>query len=396
LWDYLKANAGEAERLGANRLLGIGAARGIEPARMSTALYRNFRVIMKRAFSIKPGTFFLLFFALIYELSKKFPVLNLIVPVASVIIFGLVLLTMCKQCPFPLWIPDIGACSATLCLLWALAMVASPDGPAARLLPTSPAGNEISLQTAADDAGEKEPGETGNEILHPTGASASDENLRERRDVTVEYYGNEGEKFSVWINTDSGTKEIFYRTSPSGDFRSTGFSDDKGPDGTLLPICYLSLDAESAANLWIKYTDIDGKTHGPYEINFDHSAERMKTIRKILDEDDIKWVDFFQDENGVSVYARVAPDLAFHFNEPDVVERIMYGINRKIPNMERILAREDEDETNLIPSAIRNKFSSFLVKDSKEKIWFVSTKIIFSDGSESDVRIFDNPYAEEQ
>ncbi|MDR1579721.1 MAG: hypothetical protein LBS35_05140 [Synergistaceae bacterium] len=99
---------------------------------------------------------------------------------------------MYRRHTVPLWLPDIGACAATLCLLWALAMVASPGGPAAKLLPSSPFADEAARQTAVDDTGGKDAAENGNRVLYPADDFASGETPREQPDVTVEYWKNEG------------------------------------------------------------------------------------------------------------------------------------------------------------------------------------------------------------
>ena len=36
----------------------------------------------------------------------------------------------------------------------------------------------------------------------------------------------------------------------------------------------------------------------------------------------------------------------------------------------------------------------FLAVETEEKVWFVSVQIFFSDGTSSDVRVFENPYAD--
>jgi hypothetical protein len=399
LWDYLKTNPGAAEKLGTNHLIEGVRAYGMNRERVYATLYQNLRGIVKRAFSIKPGTFFLLLFALIYELSKKYLVLNLVVPAVSATLLISVLLMMNRRKFINSWLTDIGACAVTLSLLWALAMVASPDGPAAKLLPESVARKEVDQVSAQDIdsagyANRLEDIET--EITSQNEALEANAKKREVPAVKVDYSrsGGGNGKIDVWIHTGPQTKEILYRTSPNDDFRSTGFSDHSGANGALRPLRTVTLDPESAENLWIKYIDDNGMTHGPYEINFDYRAERMKEARRMLDKD-IKWVDFSKDENGASVFTNVVTGLGDSLNDLDIVERVMYGVNRRTPNVERVFSADIGTEGDL-PGSLKRKLQSSLISDSKEKIWFVSMKIIFKDGSESDVRIFDNPYAEQE
>jgi hypothetical protein len=389
LWEYMKANPDEAERLGACRLMEGGSEYGSCAGHVLAVLYRNLRVIVKRAFSIKPGTFFLLLFALVYELSKRYPFLNLAVPGVSVAALACVLAAMGGRWRGAAWLADIGACAVTLSLLWALAMVASPDGPAVKLLPGYKAESVAASQPAYDAAYARRREDAKEEIVPQIDANASQ---RKEPEVRVEYLrSKEDGKFDVWIHTGSPTKEILYKVSRSEDFRSTGFSRDSRANGRPWPMRSVTLGQGPAKNLWIKYIDDEGSVHGPYEITFDYREERMTEAKTMLDRD-IEWVDFTQDENGTSVSTNVMSDLAFSLNDRDIVERVMYGVNRKTPNMERVFRQEGENEAGL-PDALNDILQSCLITDSKEKIWFVSMKIIFTDGSESDVRIFDNPYA---
>jgi hypothetical protein len=388
LWSYMKANPDAAGELGTSRLIGGGLARVPGLGQRAAALYQNLRGIMKRAFSIKLGTFFLLIFALAYELSKKHPFLNIAVPALSAAALASVLIAMGRR-RAPQWLADAGACSITLFLLWALAMIASPGGPSEKLLPGSSKNIAPASSTSAVNAGRLERTAEG-------ASSASDGNDPERPEVKADYSrALDDGNFDIWIHTGPRTKEILYRTSPSGDFRSAGFSKDSGPDGARRPLRALTLDPESAENLWIKYIDDAGKTHGPYKINFDHRAERVKEARRMLD-DNAEWVDFTRGESGTSVSSSVASDLEFSLGGAGIVERVMYGVNRRTPDRERVLSPVGEggDGFSDMPGPPVRKLPLYLLTDSKEKIWFVSMKIIFSDGSESDVRIFDNPYAE--
>ncbi|MDR1021645.1 MAG: hypothetical protein LBL73_12855 [Synergistaceae bacterium] len=124
-----------------------------------------------------------------------------------------------------------------------------------------------------------------------------------------------------------------------------------------------------------------------------NACEGSATRRHEMLDEDIEWVEFSQGENGTSVSTNVVSDLAFSLSDRGIVERVMYGVNRKTPDMERTFLPEGETEDGL-PDALRDILQSYLVTDSKEKIWFVFMKIVFSDGSESDIRIFDNPYAD--
>jgi hypothetical protein len=375
LWRYLKENPDEARTFYEARLTDESAFP--EWRNASRTVYQNLRLIVRRAFSIKIGTFFLLLFALIYELSTRYSALNVIVPAASVSALVSSLLAMRAQGREARWLIDVGACAVTITMLWALAMIATPGGPASRLLP----------QVAATDAGAPRDAVAPEPVAQPYAAENTD-----RPDVTVEYIaksraGNGG--FEVRINTGTRAREIFYRTSQAGDFKSTGFASITTADGTRFPIHSVTLKNSPEAGLFVKYTDIEGTSHGPYRIQIDPERDRMERARSILDSMD--WVEIDLGRDGTTVSTKLHTEIFFRMRADDILERIMYGINKRTPNRERVLPRwGDEDEEFQFPETWQVLYSS----GPEEKIWFVSAQLFFSDGSCSDVRIFDNQHAE--
>ena len=410
------------------------------------AIYENLRMIIKHAFSIKMGTFFLLLVAMIYEMSRRYAWFNIVMPILSLLtLISVLIIIPRRKRPTAPWLLDTGAGAVMFCLLWMLATIATPDGIMKRLLPSTPLLSMInpapqetivtSVQSAPlslehqapnikvssqkpeirknPSLKEKEVNEPSskqnkksNQTI-PTQSSEKTKNGPERIEKThpyipsqkqtdrtvigkqtqagawVEYSGNDGDTFDVWIRTQSPAKEILYRLTPSGDFKSTGFSKDKTPDGWYFPIRALTLRKKRDILLSIKYIGIDGEEHGPYEIKLRLDVERGKEIQNILDK--IDWVDFtFDDKTGTNVYTRVPKELKFRLREENIVARILYGINRKTPNMERKLAISKD-------GAPMETLASLLLNNSKEKVWFVSMQIFFSDGTSTEARIFDNP-----
>ncbi|MBP9957940.1 MAG: hypothetical protein KBF14_05755 [Synergistaceae bacterium] len=410
------------------------------------AIYENLRMIIKHAFSIKMGTFFLLLVAMIYEMSRRYAWFNIVMPILSLLtLISVLIIIPRRKRPTTPWLLDTGAGAIMFCLLWILATIATPDGIMKRLLPSTPllsminpapqeaivtsvqstplslehqAPNikvssqkpEIRKNPSLKEKEVNEPSSKQNKKSNQTIPTQSSEKIKngpERMEKThpnipsqkqtdrtaigkqtqagawVEYSGNDEDTFDVWIRTQSPAKEILYRLTPSGDFKSTGFSKDKTPDGWYFPIRALTLRKKRDILLSIKYIGIDGEEHGPYEIKLRLDVERGKEIQNILDK--IDWVDFtFDDKTGTNIYTRVPKELKFRLREENIVARILYGINRKTPNMERKLAISKDG----VPM---ETLVSLLLNNSKEKVWFVSVQIFFSDGTSTETRIFDNP-----
>ena len=99
-----------------------------------STIYACLRMIVRRAFSIRAGTFFLVLFALVYELSQRWPWFNLALPILSLSVLVFVLCRMPRGRWYTPWMVDAGACALTFTLLWGLAVMATPEGPAQRLL----------------------------------------------------------------------------------------------------------------------------------------------------------------------------------------------------------------------------------------------------------------------
>ena len=72
----------------------------------------------------------------------------------------------------------------------------------------------------------------------------------------------------------------------------------------------------------------------------------------------------------------------------NVIDKIAYGVNKKSPNRERERPKLGKE----LPVA--DIADRFLAAGTKEKVWFVSIQIFFSDGTSTDVRVFENPYAD--
>jgi hypothetical protein len=412
-WRYMKDNPGEAEILIASDFFGLRDA--FQQSPFWENVYQNLRLIVKRACSIKLGTFFLVLFAVIYELSARYPILNIAAPIVSFSSLVAVILAMRARRRTTLFLADIGACAVTLCMLWALALIASPDGPASRLLPQV-------LPSSLDSDRQEEPEPEISPVQK--NAAASGERQEEivgaaRNDVIVEYSrsSNDDDKaFSLRIRTRGETREILYRTGSSGDFRSTGFSKDPSYDGSPIPLRSVTLKTAPLIELYVKYTGTDGTTHGPYRIEFDPATERVKQAKLILD--GIDWIEFDRVDSGMELWTDVPQEISFRMGKGAVVKRMMYGINKKTPDIERLFSDIDdypkpsEDMDWSDPSELGRQFDehvsdmeSFMawmfeekfrykLAESHEKIWLVSAQLFFTDGTSSEVRMFDNPYAE--
>lgn len=354
------------------------------PSVSAATLYQCLRLIVRRAFSIKTGTFFLALFALIYELSGRWPWFNVAVPILSLSALAFVLHQMPRGRWHTPWLVDAGACALTFTLLWGLAVTAAPEGPSRRLLaglrlweayqPPVPTESTIAPFGVSPGSSTTQTVWDGGKKQESSGICLKLSCVRE--DI-VTFYAHTGKE----------AREIFYRVSPDQDFRSTGFSSERNPTTKERYVQHtIDLKKRPQYELELKYVDQAGGLHGPRLFGIDLHEEYMREVWKALDSAD--WVTFSKGRN-TDIQIDIFRELWSLGAGWNVIDRIVYGINKKVPNRMREKPKPGEDSS---PSA--DVAGRFLAKNTAEKVWFVSMQIFFSDGTSSDVRIFENPYAD--
>ena len=379
-WRWLRENPDGLDWREYTRSLSLTSG----PSPSAAALYQGLRLIVKRAFSIKMGTFFLALFALIYELSGLWLWFNFVLPFLSLCALAFVLHQMPRGRWYTPWLVDAGACALTFTLLWGLAVVVALDAPQKPMwrflegLPRREAHQEsIPPSSNAAVFG-----------ITPTlsTAKAGWDKGGEVSDMRLELsYIREGIA-TFYVYTGEEPREIFYRVSPDRDFRSAGFSSERNPV-TKERYAQHTIDLKEwpRYELEVKYADQGGGMHGPQTFGVDLHEEFMEEVRKALDY--VDWVTFSKGRKTdiqLDVFRELWP-LGAGWN---VIDKIAYGVNKKSPNRVRERPKPDKE----LPVA--DIADRFLAVETKEKVWFISMQIFFSDGTSTDVRVFENPYAD--
>lgn len=379
-WRWLRENPDGLDWREYARSLSLASG----PSPSAAALYQGLRLIVKRAFSIKMGTFFLVLFALIYELSGLWPWFNFALPLLSLCALAFVLHQMPRGRWYTPWLVDAGACALTFTLLWGLAVVVALDAPQKPMwrflkgLPRQEA-HQTSIPLSSN---------TALSGITPTlsTAKAGWDKGGEVSDMRLELsYIREGIA-TFYVYTGEEPREIFYRVSPDRDFRSAGFSSERNPV-TKERYAQHTIDLKEwpEYELEVKYADRGGGMHGPRTFGVDLHEEFMKEVRKALDS--VDWVTFSKGRKTdiqLDVFRELWP-LGAGWN---IIDKIAYGVNKKSPNRERERPKLGKE----LPVA--DIADRFLAAGTKEKVWFVSIQIFFSDGTSTDVRVFENPYAD--
>lgn len=179
-------------------------------------------------------------------------------------------------------------------------------------------------------------------------------------------------------------KEYFYRISPDREFHSAGFMPEINPNtGSPYPkIVINGSDMKGTVYFEVKFIGPDDKESETKKFSFDIEEEKYRLYKQNIMRQDSAWITagrvVFM--NGKE-YTRI--DIQpFLFTEQGrtYIDTIMYGFNKKIPDTRLNLA---EYLHTLDP------YDSYLTIHFTEDdyIDFVSSYLIFKDGSSSDIRI---------
>ena len=109
------------------------------------------RMILRRVFSVKAGTCFLLLFGVIWETCRRWPWLDVAVPVVSITGLVVALVAMFRRRGYTPWLADAGACALVFCLLWTLTLFIE-DSPLNRLTYRAPVQSVLLDEPSAPNA----------------------------------------------------------------------------------------------------------------------------------------------------------------------------------------------------------------------------------------------------
>ena len=113
------------------------SAGAAENACFFPTLYSCLRMILRRVFSVRAGTCFLLLFGILWEMCRRWPWLDMAVPVVSITGLAAALAAMFRRRGYTPWLADAGACAVMSCLLWTLTLFIE-DSPLNRLMHRAP------------------------------------------------------------------------------------------------------------------------------------------------------------------------------------------------------------------------------------------------------------------
>ncbi|MFV1958210.1 MAG: hypothetical protein ACC662_02230, partial [Planctomycetota bacterium] len=184
----------------------------------------------------------------------------------------------------------------------------------------------------------------------------------------------------VAISIADAAKEIFYRLGTEGEFKSTGFVPGvMGRNGLPLPRPLIPLGARAAkTTIQIKYQDVRGREHGPYDVLFVPVAMQLAGTKSTLELTKNSWLAFRDmGEDRVLVYFT---QLLSHRG---ALEAIRYGVDVEAPD--RDFAFSPADPRN--PYAMNPNDTIYL--DVPPETEFVTVQLTFADGTKSEVVRFD-------
>lgn len=183
------------------------------------------------------------------------------------------------------------------------------------------------------------------------------------------------------INSNiNNVKDFFYRISPDKSFHSTGFLNQINPN-TNLPYPALSIYNNvnsSIVEIDVKFIDDNNIESSVWHFSFDVAHELFKLNKNVILNFNMPWVSAEQYKifttNEVTSEASLSP---FMFSQEirSSIRHLFYGINNEIPDREVDFNNLDAYEPYV------------LFRTNDNSIRFVSSQIIFKDGSSSDIRI---------
>ena len=177
---------------------------------------------------------------------------------------------------------------------------------------------------------------------------------------------DEGPKVIFRVISDfyDNLKEVFYRVSPETEYRSTGFNDIHYPN-----LLIESEQKQGPITLDVKYTDTEGKEHGPWSYSFDITKERFNLSKDFFLHQMNSWINLSYDKiNGINT---VFFELNFDSKYADnVVNSVLMAVNNDTPEL-------------LIPVEKGHPFREYL---PTEGLQYIITGLIFDDGTSSDIR----------
>ena len=177
-----------------------------------------------------------------------------------------------------------------------------------------------------------------------------------------EYLGWRGNPLVFFVNADNEAyiKEIFYRTDSGGEYISSGRNEIGNVQLLLRPKI-----VGRTITIDLKYSDVEGKEHGPFVFTFDVERERFSSGKSaVMNHPDLLFLTQRRDFTVINSFMN------------DTVKAVHYGINTERPDKVYV---PDFDEGYHGDGAY--------IVSQESGVDFVSLYTEFTDGTSTDIVI---------
>ena len=316
-WNYLKIkNCGAIAVINEE----LNEVPDIPPMRLKDIL----KLMFRKMFTAKNFTVSTIIFAICFELARRFYFFIPVFAGVSSLIFAVSVLLLKFRRGSASLISDAGAVAMLLMMLWGLGLFS--DGV----------------------------------IYTPSGAMLT---LNDDHSIILVPELERGRRITLTINSDfyDDFKEIYYRTSYSEKFKSTGFNDFH------YPVLLVEIESEAQhgiLNIELKYKDTKSKEHGPFKFSFDMEKTRFEASKEFI---------FNRTQWLIIKNSQIIFNINVFNYADDVVDAVVYGFNTENPDKKIKITPQDSQISIDIPSSIEN-------------FEYVSAYLVFKDGTKSETK----------
>lgn len=174
-------------------------------------------------------------------------------------------------------------------------------------------------------------------------------------------------------------KEIFYKLPQDVNYRSTGFYPQRGETGLPTPKNSVEVpELRERSFIQVKYLNVYGEEEGPYELVFDPVVEWVKYVKSMLALSE-KWVSYLWDGrllvyfSHLVGYATAMKEILYSVDNDSLNQKVKFQPRSVVSGRDFGVFTDDQLYTEL-----------------PRKTKFVVVKLIFKDGTESDLMKFPN------
>ena len=172
---------------------------------------------------------------------------------------------------------------------------------------------------------------------------------------------------------------IQYRLGKTEKFRSTGQNQFRDPEtGRFLAISYFDVGhLKGPTPIAIKYADLQGKIRGPYELVFNPAAALIAFQKMVLESGRNSWL-ASRTYGGKSTI-----NFSHLMSYRGALKEIWYGLDTEKPDRRFAFPPHDELSTASIGPDVP------ITVEVKQSLRFVTVRLVYKDGTESDVVRFE-------